>query len=319
MRPRRGWVKFHMMKATIGLWILPALLTLGCSKSGNETPEPPRAEAVATNAPAPATPEGPTEYAVKGVIQRIEAEDLTLVVKHEAIPGYMPAMVMPFEVRNAAEMAGLEIGDEITFAMMVTETDGWIERLKKTGVNVPIQAQPTRLVRDVEPLNEGDLMTNYPFTNSLGTRFELADFAGKAYALTFIFTRCPFPEFCPKMNNNIQKAYDSLSADSAISTNWAFVSLSFDPDFDTPEQLASYSSRYKRDPLRWQFATGAMVEIDAITEQFGLAFVFRDGTYDHKLRTVVVDPKGRIQKILIGNQWTGDELAAEMRKALSPG
>lgn len=302
------------------------MLALGCEKNSGT---PTKTNAGATGQPAPATnvaadrladsgkPADQTEYSVKGVIQRIESSDRTLVVKHEAIPGYMEAMVMPFEVRNAPEMEGLEIGDEISFTMVVTETDGWIERIQKTGVKVEVQAQPTRLVRDVEPLEEGDLMPNYPFTNSLGNRFELSDFAGKAYALTFIFTRCPFPEFCPKMNNNFQKAYNTLSNDTGLSTNWAFVSLSFDPDFDTPRQLADYSARYERDPSRWMFATGAMVEIDAITEQFGLAFVFRDGTYDHKLRTVVVDPDGKIQKIFIGNQWSGDELAAEMRKALS--
>jgi protein SCO1/2 len=200
--------------------------------------------------------------------------------------------------------------------MIVTEDDGWIESVKKTGVDATSQGQQprpsTRVVREVEALAVGDQMPNYPFTNSLGQKVELKDFAGQAYALTFIFTRCPFPTFCPRMNTNFEKAYEQLKNMPDAPTNWHLISISFDPDFDTPERLREYSKTYKPDPKKWSWVTGAMIEIDAITEQLGVVFAFENNTINHNLRTAVIDKNGVIRQIFWGNEWTSEQLVEEL-------
>jgi protein SCO1/2 len=225
-------------------------------------------------------------------------------------------MTMTLDVRTTNDIAILATNDQVTFKMVVTETDGWIQDVKKIGVDATSQGQQprpsTRLVRDVEPLAVGDKMPSYPFTNSLGEKVELKDFAGQAYAITFIFTRCPFPTFCPRMNTNFEQAYTQLNSNQNAPTNWHLFSISFDPDFDTPERMKEYAKTYKSDPKKWSWVTGAMIEIDAITEQLGVVFAFENGTINHNLRTAVVDRNGVIRQIFWGNEWTAEQLAKEL-------
>jgi protein SCO1/2 len=253
---------------------------------------------------------------VRGVIQELKPQDNEVVIRHEAIPNYMPAMTMEFEVKNKNELNGLATNDQVSFTMIVTETDGWIENLQKVGIssNAP-PAGPSaqvRVVRDVPELNVGDKMTNYTFTNSLGEKFSLSELQGQAYAFTFIFTRCPYPTFCPRMNQNFAAAYEELKGDANARTNWHLVSISFDPEFDTPERLKAYSALYERDPKKWSWVTGAMSEIDAIAAQFGLLFQFDGKTINHNLRTVVVNKNGVIRRVFKGNEWKAEELVTEI-------
>jgi len=255
------------------------------------------------------------KFIVRGVIQELRPEKKEITIKHEEIPNYMPAMTMPFDVKRTNEFAGLKTNDQVTFTLVVTEKEGWIEDLKKIGVDTNSLASERplmRLVRNVEPLNIGEKMPNYPFTNSLGEKVNLSDFQGQAYAFTFMFTRCPFPNFCPRMSSNFSQAYQRLIAMLNAPTNWHLLTISFDPDFDTPERLKEYSEYYHPDPKKWDFLSGAMIDIDAITEQVGLVFAYEKGTFNHNLRTVVVDKNGRIRKIFQGNEWKPDELVAEI-------
>ena len=137
-------------------------------------------------------------FQVKGVVQELKPDGKTVVIRHEEIPGYMPAMTMPFEVRNPKELLGLKPGDVISFRMVVTAKEGWIEQVTKLSASAPTELpsrQTIRRVLDVEPLNVGDLLPEYHFTNELGQTVSSSQFKGQALAFTFIFTTCPFPEF----------------------------------------------------------------------------------------------------------------------------
>lgn len=260
-------------------------------------------------------------YSVKGVVKELKPDGRTVVIKHEEITNYMAAMTMPFEVKDPKELAGLQPGDEVTFRMLVTDTDGWIDQIKRMGATNAIPAsghQSVRRVRILDPLKIGDPIPDYPFTNELNQPIHLGQFKGQALALTFIFTRCPFPNFCPRMSGNFAEVYQKLTGTPGGQTNWHLLSLSFDPEFDTPAVLKNYARRYKYDSNHWNFATGAWIEIDAITEQFGLEFS-RSQTgigWDHKLRTVVIDAAGKVQKVYTGNEWKVDDLVEEMNKAM---
>ena len=167
----------------------------------------------------------------------------TVVIRHEEVPDYMPAMTMPFEVKDRKELAGLKPGDEVSFRMLVTETEGWIDqvtRLRETDPGEPPPRETFRRARMVEPLEIGDPIPDYPFTNELGRAFSLGQFKGKALALTFIFTRFPFPNFCPRMSENFAGAYRQLASRPDGPTNWHLLSLSFDPEFDTPATLKNF-------------------------------------------------------------------------------
>lgn len=271
-------------------------------------------------------------FEVRGVLKSIKPSGRVAEIAHEAIPNYMDAMTMDLEVKDKRELQGLKPGDAISFRMVVTSDDGWIENVRKLPPAAPANAGETvtlpgpgtngsnltfRRSPVVEPLNIGDPIPDYKFTNQFGTPISLAQFKGQALGLTFIFTRCPFPTFCPRMSQHFQKAQNSLKSMEDGPKNWTLLSLSFDPEWDTPERLARYALPYRIDTNHWQFATSDMWNIDGITEQFGMVF-YREtpgGLPNHTLRTVVIDARGRVQKVFLGNEWTPEEFTAEMVKA----
>lgn len=290
-------------------------LTLSCEKkSPGDAPV-----TVGTAAAAPASTNTQV-FQAKGIIIELLPTEKSVRIQHEAIPGYMDAMTMAFDVGSTNELAGLNPGDVVTFRLWVTERDGWIDQLQKLSLAPPINTlppnAPVRIVRDVEPLNPGDPLPDYQFTNQLGEAVSLSQFRGQALAITFIFTRCPFPTFCPLMSNNFRTVQDALLKNPSGPTNWQLLTLTFDPEFDTPEKLKAYATSFGCNPEHWSFLTGALIEVTALGEQFGLRF-WREPSagISHNLRTVIVDARGRVQKIIPENKWTPDELAAEIEKA----
>src|SRR2546426_606444 len=183
--------------------------------------------------------EGTTQqvFQVKGTIKELKSDGKTVEIRHEEIPNYMPAMTMPLEAKNPGELKDLKAGDRVSFRMSVTDTDVWIDQITKEG-SAAVNQIPTnsiiRLVRDVEPLQVGDPLPEYHFTNELGQAVSLSQYKGKALALTFIFTRCPLPNFCPRMSTNFEEVQKKMAATSNGPTNWHLLTITFDPEFDTP-------------------------------------------------------------------------------------
>jgi protein SCO1/2 len=298
------------------VWILNLGLMMAVTSCEKKSPE---VIPVAPVAMLASTSTNTQVFQVKGVVVELMPAERSVRIRHEEIPGYMDAMTMPFEVKATNELAGLTAGDSVAFRMNVTEKDGWIDQIKKLDqppVNTPPAATGIRIVRDVEPLTVGDALPEYHFTNQLGQVVSLSQFRGQALAFTFIFTRCPFPTFCPLMSNNFRTVQDALAAAPGGPTNWHLLTISFDPDYDTPERLKNYAATYHADPAHWSFLTGTLIDITALSEQVGLQF-WKDpqGGLNHNLRTVVVDARGRVQRIFTENKWTPEELTAELVRA----
>lgn len=264
-----------------------------------------------TAAPAPQI------FVARGVVKELRPDGKTVVIQHEAISNYMEAMTMPFEVRDAKELNGLKPGDVITFHLVVTKTNGWVEDIVRTGKTETAASAPPgmTITKAVEPLDEGDLLPDYQFINELGAPVRLSQYKGQVIAFTFFFTSCPFPNFCPRLENNFAQTAALLAGKKGAPARWHLFSISFDPEVDTPAHLRSYAEMLHYDPAHWSFLTGAPEQIRELADQVGENFWRQSNSISHNLRTVVVDARGRLQKIYLGNTWTSAELAAEMARA----
>ena len=253
-------------------------------------------------------------YAVRGVVQEIPADHRHANIKHEKIPGYMAAMTMDFSVKDTNLLNEIKAGDEITFNLVVTENDDWIENIQVVGqTNAPVRA--TWRVVESE-LKVGEALPDYEFTGEDGKPFRFADFRGRAVAFTFFFTSCPLPEFCPRMNKNLAEARRILTADTNAPTNWELLSISFDSVFDRPEIIGGYAHFYRGDDTnRWRFCVASTNTMAGLAPKVDLNFWRENGSISHNLRTVVLDGAGKISHQFDGNDWTPQQLADAIAEA----
>ena len=169
---------------------------------------------------------------------------------------------------------------------------------------------------ETKNLSVGDAAPDCEFIDQDGKVLSLHQFRGQALAITFIFTRCPLPAYCPRMTNNFRAVQQELASDKTTAADWHLLSLSFDPEHDTPEQLSAYSKTSRAEPSSWTFATAKEGVVKAFGSAFGLTAPLEDGLFNHNLRTVVLDRSGHVQHIFKGNEWTAKDLIWELRKAM---
>ena len=253
-------------------------------------------------------------YPVTGVVEKIATNRRTATIHNQEIPGYMDEMTMDFPVQNTNELTGISPGDKIAFTLVVAKNDDWIENVRRTG-------HTTEIITNVLPvmtseLGPGDLLPDGVLTTEGGREIHFTDFRGQALAFTFFYTRCPLPNYCPLMNRNFAAARDLISSTSGAPTNWEFLSISFDPQGDTPEVLTAFGGFYRNgNSSHWIFAAAATNTLASLAPALDLMVIPQGNTISHNLRTVVLDPQGRIYRQFDGNQWTPQELADAILKA----
>ena len=255
------------------------------------------------------------EFTVRGVVRETRPAKSQLIVKHEEIPGYMDAMTMPFLVRDPKILESVKPGDAITFQLHVTDQDHWIDGLNIVGTGE--KARPRTKVTDIAPFKPGDPLPALDFTDERGLPLRLEDYRGKALALTFIYTRCPLPNFCPLLSEKFRTVQETLLADPAAPKNWQLLSVTIDPEHDTAEVLQRYAKAQRADAAHWKFATGELRGITVLGLRSGLEFWEGGSEITHNLRTVVFDAQGRMRKVFSENTWTPKELADELRAGVS--
>ena len=256
-------------------------------------------------------------FDVSGAVRRLEPDGRTLVVAHDAVSNYMAAMTMPFKAKDATELKGLHPGDAIRFRLLVTEEDSWIEHITRTGPNSParIDAQP----ESPDPIEtRSHPLLSCPFTNELGKTVTLADFKGQALAITFFFTRCPIPNFCPRLSKNFEEASEKLLQTTNAPTNWHMLSISFDTAFDTPAVLKLYAEQYHYDSSHWSFLTGPEDKITELANQSNVSFERDGGFFNHNFRTLIIDAKGHLQMSFPIGGNLSEAIASELIKACAP-
>ena len=259
-------------------------------------------------------------FIARGLVRQLPADGQTVIVRHEDIPGFMPKMTMAFTVRDTSELRGLHVGDAITFTLKATEEDSWIENIKSTGTNgfalLPPSDPSSASLLQIAQMKPGDVLPDAELLAEDGRTIKLSEFQGRALAFTFIFTRCPLPDYCPRMNQHFNRARELLRQRPGGPTNWQFLSISFDPEFDKPGVLNRYAYSYRgKSADRWLFAAAPTNVMSSFVSQLDFRFANEGGSFLHNLRTVVLDPQRRIYRQFDGNKWKAGELADAMAEA----
>jgi protein SCO1/2 len=334
---RKSWIgSFSLRLLALAPALAGGLLIVGCSeqKSSEETGSnpgsaPTKISAVTTNSQEvlPGMQASPLEdtnvlrsFFAKGLVRELPADGQTVVVRHEEIPGFMPKMTMSFDVRDTNELRGLKPGDAITFIVKATEEDSWIEKIRPAATNdlapLPPSDPSSAALLHVAQMKQGDILPDAELLSEDGSTIKLSHFQGQALAFTFIFTRCPLPDYCPRMNQHFNRARDLLLKQSSGPTNWQFLSISFDPEFDKPGVLSRYAFSYRgKSADRWLFAAAPTNVMTSFVNQLDFRFANEGGSFLHNLRTVVLDPQRRIHRQFDGNKWKADELAQALAEA----
>jgi protein SCO1/2 len=255
-------------------------------------------------------------YDLKGKVVAVEPDKHLVTVEHEEIKGYMPAMTMPFTVRNEADLQILEPEALVTATLVVDGSHSWLEELVITK-----QSGTGATTAGVAQAKEGDEVPNYTLRNQDNREIRINNYRGKALLLTFIYTRCPIPEYCTLMSNNFAQIDRELGNDAELYMKTHLLSISIDPANDTPPVLRSYGAahteRYQNETFaHWEFASGTMEQVKQIAEFFGLRYYPQKDEIIHGLRTVIVNPEGKVAKVYSGNDWKPEEVVEELRKAV---
>jgi protein SCO1/2 len=260
---------------------------------------------------------GAKSYDAYGIVRQIAADRRAVTIQHEAITGYMPAMTMEFPVKNTNELHGISPSDEITFKLVVHENGDWVEDVRFVAHRIENVTNGVVMVHvPAAELQPGALLPDYEFTDENGGRIHISDFRGRALAFTFFFTRCPLPDYCPRMSKDFAETRQLLLNDPGAPTNWQFLSISFDPEIDQPAVLSSYANYFREgNPDRWLFASVSNQTLVDLGPKLDLMVLHDEAGITHNLRTVVLDPQGRIVCQLAGNQWTPKLLADVMLAA----
>jgi len=263
-----------------------------------------------------APPSSPREFPVKGQIIAIDRERKQITVKHEDIPGYMPGMVMPFNVADPAEIGRRAPGEMITATLVVRELESHLTNIVVTG-RAPVDPATARAAT-TPVLDVGDPVPEGAFQDEGGRARSLSDWRGKAVLMTFIYTRCPVPEFCPRMERNFLTVQSALAANPGLRDRTHLVAVSFDPTYDTPAVLRARAQAIGADAAHWTYLTGELDAIEKFAAQFGVTIVRNEADerdITHNLRTAVIGPDGRIREIFSGNEWQPAEAVAALTEA----
>lgn len=256
-------------------------------------------------------------YPVFGIVLDIDRGHNTFTASIREIPGFMSAMAMPFNVRGPQQLASLRRGEIIDFTLAVGKNASWAENIHKhVFIDGDREAQESARLHTLETLtsppstvkelNPGEKVPDFSLIDQSNTLVRLSQFRGKVVALTFMYTRCPLPDYCFRLNNNFANLQRRFRTE--LGKDLVFLSVSFDPLHDQPAVLATYAKTWNANPDGWHFLTGPLPEVEQVSHEFGLNFWQDMGLITHTLHTAVLDRNGRVAANLEGNQFSARQL-----------
>lgn len=252
-------------------------------------------------------------YELKGEVVAVDKPAGALVVSHEDIPDFMDAMTMPFTLKDPYWLGVAKPGDKVTATLVVDGEESWLEEVVIVSEGAADPDAPAGAATSHEP-EPGDPVPNFTLVNQDGEKISLDRYRGRTLVLTFIYTRCPLPDYCPLMTSNFTEIDEELRKDSALGAKTRLLSVSVDPAFDTPKVLRGYGEGHGlKDFGRWEYASGSEGEVKKMAEYFGLQYKEEGGQIIHSLRTAVIGPDGKLVKIYRGNEWKPAEVVELIR------
>jgi len=269
---------------------------------------------------------GTQQFSVTGMVLKVDRPGGSLIVSCDRIPGYMDAMVMPFQVRDTKSLNGLSSGMTVDFTLVVDNESSYVERIQirryESVEQDPLTARRLKLLTRLtqpalltKPVAIGKAVPDFSLTDQNRHRVRLSRFSGKVIALNFIYTSCALPNFCFRNANTfgvLQRRFkEEMGRDLILLT------VTFDPQRDQPDVLARYARTWKADPAFWHFLTGSVSEIQAVSNMFGVDSFPDEGLMNHSLHTAVIDRRGNLVANIEGNQFTAAQLGDLVQSVLA--
>jgi protein SCO1/2 len=253
-------------------------------------------------------------FNVEGVLLKSSTDREQITVSHDPIPGFMDAMVMPFEVRKPDALPPLNPGERIRFRLVVTKSGSYVDRVQ---VLSPARRDAGLLRSPMAPVLTpiGGGVPDFSLIDGFGKRLALSELRGHVVLVSFIYTRCPLPDYCPLQMANFQQVKTRLG--DYVGRDVTLLTITFDPRYDTPEVMARYGAGYGADGKGWSLLTGTPQEIQHVAEIFGIEFWPEEGLITHSLLTAVIDREGRLYAALDGKDYTVDQLVDVTKAALT--
>ncbi len=306
-------------RAAAGLVLMPVLLA-GCKHSSSGAAD---ATAASASGAANAAAAGEMKtFAIRGKIVSVDAAKGMVLLDAAAVPGFMDAMTMPYKLKDASVASELHPGDLIAAKLLVRKVGDDFEDAVLDEIVVTAQSKP-----DYKPTVQyhiptaGDAVPDFKLVNENGRTIHLGQFKGRVLLLTFVYTRCPLPDFCIRMSRNFAQIDRALASDPALYAKTHLLSISFDPKVDTPAVLKSYGAAYIGDDAQrafahWDFAVPNARELAPLTQFFDVGITAGEGgTLTHSLSTALIGKDGRVVAWYPTNEWTPTEVLAAMKSA----
>ncbi|HYM01149.1 MAG TPA: SCO family protein [Blastocatellia bacterium] len=278
------------VRRLLGCFVIWFIAQCGCARKGQER-----------------------RFELKGRVVSVHAKLRQVTIDHQEIPGYMPAMTMPYELRDDFALRIVKPGDDITATLVVSGASSWLQDAvvvqQTPDKNFPVEEKAIHLPES------GEQIPDFLLVNQDGNSLRTSQFRGGPLVITFIYTRCPLPDYCPLMTTNFVELDRRLKSDPRLSSTAHLLSVTIDPEVDTPSVMLRYGSEFTKEADdrsfdRWQFATGTADEVKAIAGFFGLSYWKENGQITHSLVTAVIDSNGKIARVFTGNGWKPDEVLA---------
>lgn len=281
------------------------------------------AAAACRQAEKPAAQGTVQRFPLRGIVKEVDRAGSQVTVEHETIPDYMQGMTMSFPVRDDPKVVQiLRPGDRIEATLVVDGGNFWLEKILTKGfVGTPAtaaaaEATDAKSSRVVTPepnrgVQVGDAVPDFALKDQTGATVRLSDLMGEPVAVTFLYTRCPIATACPMTTAKFSKL-DAMLAEAKLGH---LLTVTVDPEHDTPEVLADYAKKAGADPKRWRFLTGSPEAVARVASSFGVIYYPEHGQIVHSLAVAVVDPKGRLATIYYGESWLPEHLLRDIRNA----
>jgi protein SCO1/2 len=244
-------------------------------------------------------------HTTTGLVLKVDRPGATVTISHDAFPGYMDAMAMPFDLRGDARSVEVAAGDRVRLRLSVKGDRSWVDRLdvlSATPVDAGLQQSPA--VPQLIPV--GAAVPDFDLVDQNGAGFTLASLKGKVVAVTFIYTRCPLPDYCPRMVENFRAIRSRFA--SRMDRDLALLTISFDPKYDTPQMMTAYARANRAGGPGWFFLTGDAAKIERVCNAFGIQYWAEEGLITHSLQTAVIDRDGRLAATVEGKDFTPQQL-----------